>query len=125
MDIRITNEPAASGNLSWLGSKHATNDAQTVTLDAKKFAGIDGSYIPSGTPLKKSEDGKHFEPVAAAGDTLAGFLLTDQPKTDANQIAPMVWHGRIRVARLPQGAFDVSSLSAVPGAFVLDTAKEA
>ena len=122
MSLIITNEKAGGANLKWLGSAHATNEAQTVTLDVQKFKAF-GDSIPAGVPLKQNENGT-YEPVAAAEDTLAGFLLTDQPARGTHQVAPMIWHGRIRPAYLPEKAFDVSTLAAVPGTFVFASKEE-
>lgn len=110
-------------NQKWLGSAHATSNAQTVTLDASKLSSVakDG-VIPSGTPLKKSAgSGGKFEPVTEVGDTLAGFLFTSQSFTagSGDVIAPMLDHGRIRTEFLPEGAFDVTTLTTPNPLFVL------
>ncbi|MGZ7496144.1 hypothetical protein ACXM2N_03485 [Corynebacterium sp. ZY180755] len=116
MGLIINNEKTGGLSLKWLGSAHASNEAQTVTLKVSAFTAF-GENIPSGVPLKKDTDGLYV-PVADAGDTLAGFLLTDQPARGEHQVAPMIWHGRIRVAYLPEGAFDVTTLTEVSDAFV-------
>ncbi|WP_185769267.1 hypothetical protein [Corynebacterium anserum] len=113
MQLKTVREAWGAENQKWLGSAHATNAAQTVTLDATKLASVaDAGVIPSGIPLKKAESGK-FEPVTAAGDKLTGFLFTSQPfKADAGDIiAPMLDHGRIRTEFLPAKAFDVTTLT--------------
>lgn len=116
MDLSIKRESWGAGDQTWIGSRHGTNNAQTVTLDVASFSDF-GDTIPSGVPLKRLESG-HHAPVSDAGDTLAGFLFTDQPNTGTVQVAPMLWHGLIRVANLPEGAFDVSTLTAGNPAFV-------
>lgn len=115
MNIIVENESWGRSNLTWLGSAHASNEAQTVTLDVAKFADF-GEFIPAGVPLKQGENGL-YEPVAAAADALAGFLLTEQPARGQHQVAPMIWHGRIKTENLPEKAFDVTTLTNVPGAF--------
>lgn len=120
MQFGMTSEKWGSGSQRWLGSAHGTDVAQSVTLDLSKFTDFDGR-IPAGLPLKASAEGGKYEPVTDAGDALAGFLLTDQSfKAGAGDvIAPMVWHGRIRVSFLPEKAFDVTTLTTGSGQFTL------
>lgn len=95
---------------TWLGSATGTTDASTVTLDGATLSGFT-DVIPSGIPLKEGNDGK-YEPVTAAEDTLAGFLLTPQEVVGTEDIVvPLMWHGAIRVDRLPSAAFDVTALA--------------
>lgn len=122
MSLIIANEKAGGANLKWLGSAHATNEAQTVTLKVDAFKAF-GDHIPAGVPLKQNAKGS-YEPVTAAEDTLAGFLLTDQPARGTHQVAPMIWHGRIRPAYLPEKAFDITTLATKPGAFVFAAKEE-
>lgn len=120
MQLNAVKESWGSENQKWLGSSHATDVAQTVTLDGAKFAAFAGKTIPSGIPLKKAESGGKFEPVADAGDALAGFLFTAQSwDGKGDVIAPMLDHGRIKVDFLPEDAFDVTSLSTPSPHFVL------
>lgn len=123
MQLNAVRETWGAENQKWLGSAHATNAAQTVTLDGTKFAAFAAKKtIPSGIPLKRGAGGK-FEPVSAAGDTLAGFLFTTQAFNGTSDvIAPMLDHGRIRLAYLPTEAFDVTTLS-TPNPKLLDTLK--
>ena len=116
MDLQLNQDSYGSGDQRWIGSKHGTNNAQTVTLDGAKFATLDET-IPSGTPIKRLDTGL-YGPVEAAEDTLAGFLFTDQKANGRNQVAPMVWHGLIRTRFLPEDAFDVTTLTAGNPAFV-------
>ena len=106
---RLTTESFGSGNMSWLGSDHALNDARTEQLDISTFtAGThypDG-YVPSGTPVAKV--GGVLVPydategtVTAAG-ILAGFVLTDQRVVGTSDFpVPLFDHGRVKVANLP------------------------
>lgn len=109
MNLTPTVEEFGSTSPSWLGSAHGAENARTVTLNLANFAAFD-SIIPSGVPLKEDADGR-FSPVTAAGDYLAGFLLTEQANKGDYQVAPMTWHGRILANRLPDVAFDVRTLS--------------
>lgn len=126
MQFKARSESWGSENQTWLGSSHATDNCQTVTLDGSKFTGVavDG-VIPSGTPLKANADGTKFEPVSAAGDTLAGFLFTSQTFDGVNDvIAPMLDHGRILAAKLP-GEFDITTLTTASPHFVVVAAADA
>lgn len=111
-------EEYTTDNQTWLGSRHGTHTARTVTIKGSALAEFEG-FVPSGIPLKRDEDGK-YSPVAAADDVLAGFLLTSQ-KFDGvgDVVAPLIERGRVRVGRLPEQAFDVSTLTAVNPLFVL------
>lgn len=122
MSLIVNNEKVGGSSLKWLGSAHATNEAQTVTLKVDAFKDF-GDLIPAGVPLKQDAKGL-YEPVTAAADKLAGFLLSDQPARGDHQVAPMVWHGRIRPAFLPEKAFDVTTLTQVPASFVFATKEE-
>lgn len=98
-------ETLGSGDQSWLGSRHGVENARTVTIDAAsitdvKYAGI----VKAGIPLKVGTGGKFVPLTDAALDTLAGFLLTDQPNVGDDIVAPMIDHGRVRVDRLPDQA---------------------
>ena len=118
MQFNSTVEEFGYDDQSWLGSRRGTHTARTVTIDAATVAEFDG-FIPSGIPLKEGADGK-FEAVSAAGDKLAGFLLVAQPIRGAGDvIAPLLDTGRIRVSRLPEQAFDVSTLTNSSPHFVL------
>lgn len=120
MQLNLRRERYGSGNQKWLGSAHATTNAQTVTLDASKLEKFKkAGYVPSGTPLKAGASGK-VEPVTEAADVLVGFLLTDQSFDGVGDVvAPMLDHGRVRVKFLPEGAFDVTTLAEAPANFVL------
>lgn len=118
MNITPKVEKFGTGNLAWLGSAYGTEHAQTCTLNISKFSSFK-DFIPSGTPLKKSEDGGTFEPVTMSGDELEGFLLTDQPLSGMEQVAPYIWHGRILQAYLPANAFDVTTLEKANPAFTI------
>lgn len=103
---------------AWLGSATGTTDASTVTLDGTTLSAFT-DVIPSGIPLKEGAAGK-YEPVSAVEDTLAGFLLTPQEVVGTEDIvAPLMWHGAVRVDRLPATAFDVTTLTAANPRFDL------
>lgn len=108
MNFTPTVEEFGSTAPAWLGSAHGTGSAQSATLNIASFAEF-GPIIPSGVPLKEDVDGK-LSPVTAEADELVGFLFTEQSNTGSYQVAPYIWHGLIKVDRLPEGAFDVTTL---------------
>lgn len=106
---RLTTESFGSGNMSWVGSEHAINNARTETIDISTFtAGThypDG-YIRSGTPVAKVGGVLvPYDPtegtVTGAG-ILAGFVLTDQRVVGTSDFpAPLLDHGRVITANVP------------------------
>lgn len=111
-------ETFTTDNQMWLGSRHGTDVARTVTIDGASLAGFD-NFVPSGTPLKEGAEGK-YEPVTSGEDILAGFLLTSQSlHGDGDVTAPLLDRGRVRATRLPEGAFDVTALAVANPLFVI------
>lgn len=110
MSLNIVSKKVGGGDQSWLGSRHGVETAQTGTLDASAFSGT----VPSGTPVK-SQAGKL---VPAGTDAPTGFTLVDAAIANGDEPVAYVWHGRIKVDRLPVANFKVP---AQPGAFVYVT----
>lgn len=109
---RLKNETFGAGDMSWLGSDHGIWNGRTEVLDISAFtAGThypDG-YIKSGTPVAKvggllvPYDSN--EATTTNAGVLAGFLLTDQPVVGTADFAvPLLDHGRVITAKVPQGA---------------------
>ncbi|MFW0772522.1 hypothetical protein ACLRGI_05085 [Paenarthrobacter nitroguajacolicus] len=106
---RLTTESFGSGNMSWVGSEHAINNARTEQLDVGAFtAGThypDG-YIRSGTAVAKVAGllvpyDSNEATVTGAG-ILAGFVLTDQKVVGTTDFpVPLYDHGRVKTANLP------------------------
>lgn len=107
---RLVTETIGAGDQSWLGSSHGIANCRTELLDISAFtAGThypDG-YIPSGTPVAKV--GGVLVPyddtqaTTTNAGVLAGFVFTDQPVVGTADFAvPVLDHGRIRTAKLPQ-----------------------
>lgn len=99
-------ESFGAGDQSWLGSKHGTGDARTVTIDVTEAASkISEGRIKSGEPL--AIVGGLAVPYDSAGDDgseiLAGFLLTDTSVAAGagNAVAPLLDHGRVILSKLP------------------------
>lgn len=115
MNLTPTIEEFGSTSPAWLKSAHATGNAQSGTLNLANFSDF-GPIIPSGVPLKRDADGK-LSPVAAETDELVGFLWEEQANKGAYQIAPYIWHGAVYPGRLPEGSFDVTTLTTPNPAF--------
>jgi len=106
---RLKTETLGGGDQSWLGSTHGIANARTEIIDISTFTlatHYPNGYIPSGLPVAKV--GGVLVPYDATEGTvtnagiLAGFVLTDQA-TDgvADFGAPLIDHGRVKVASLP------------------------
>ena len=120
MQISKESEIFVGDDQRWLGSRHGTDVARTVTIDGTTLAAFaEDGFVPSGIPLKETVGGK-YAPVAAVDDVLAGFLLTPQSFSGTGDvIAPLLDRGRIRGDRLPDEAFDVSTLTVDNPLFVV------
>lgn len=120
MQFSRSSETYTTDDQRWLGSRHGTETARTVTIDGSTLADfVDDNFIPSGIPLKAVAGGK-YAPVDAAEDELAGFLLTPQVLNgDGDVIAPMLDRGRVRATRMPAKAFDITTLTAANPLFVV------
>ena len=112
-------ESYTTDNQTWLGSRHGTDVARTVTIDGTAAADFD-EYIPSGIPLKLDSLTGKYAPVDDVADVLAGFLLTAQAFDGASDVvAPLLDRGRVRATRLPADAFDVTTLTTPNPLFVI------
>jgi hypothetical protein len=108
---RLKSESFGTGDQSWLDSTHGLRNARTEVLDISTFTAgthYPNGYIPSGTPLAKV--GGMVVPYTSAEATttgagvLAGHLLTDQQVVGTNDFAvPVLSHGRVKTAKVPQG----------------------
>ncbi len=113
MDLSVRTDSVGTDDQSWLGSRHGTNNARTVTLAKAAFTGAThypNGFLRSGTPLAKYTSGGNanlygpYTPGATDGSqTFVGFLLTPQSVTSGtgNIVGPLMDHGRIVEARLP------------------------
>ena len=111
MSLTITSKKYGGGDASWLGSRHAVDNAQTGTLDAAAFAAVPEKVVKSGTPVK-AVNGKF---VPAGADAPTGFVFGDRSVANGDEPAAIVWHGLIVVENLPVENFNVPADS---GAFV-------
>lgn len=107
---RLKSETVGTGDQSWLGSSHGIRECRTEFLDISTFTSgthYPNGYIPSGTPVAKV--GGVLVPyddtqaTTTNAGVLAGFVFTDQAVIGTNDFAvPVLDHGRIRTAKLPQ-----------------------
>jgi hypothetical protein len=126
MDLTVRTDVIGTDDQSWMGSRHGTNNARTVTL--AKAAFTSGTHYPqgflrSGTPLAKYTSGANtglygpYTPGATDGtQTFVGHLLTPCSVTTGagNLIAPLMDHGRVIEAKLPI-AIDTAAKTAAAG----------
>ena len=71
MQLNPTRETLGSGDQTWLGSAHGTDNAKTVTIDISAFTEADhcpDGYVPSGTRLGKITASGAYGPYAPAAD---------------------------------------------------------
>jgi hypothetical protein len=108
---RLKSETFGAGDMTWLASEHSITECKTGTIDISGFTAgthYPNGYIPSGTPLALAS-GLYVPYTSAEGTAtgpgvLAGHLLTDQPVVGTNDFAaPILDHGRVRTAKVPQG----------------------
>lgn len=107
---RLKSETVGTGDQSWLGSSHGIRECRTEFLDISTFTSgthYPNGYIPSGTPVAKV--GGVLVPyddtqaTTTGAGILAGFVFTDQAVVGTADFAvPVLDHGRIRTAKLPQ-----------------------
>lgn len=115
-------ESFGAGDQSWLGSRHGTEVAKSVTFAPAAWSAktADGR-VKSGEPFAiKSGLAVPYDSTKSDGtEVLAGFLLTDQSVVSArgNVTAPAVWHGRIILSKLPS---TVTAAASTSGLFVLE-----
>lgn len=97
MHFRPNFDRYSPSDLSWLGSRHAVDNAETGTL-GEKTTHIRKAVLPSDTALHR--DGDYWLPVTSKTQPVDGFLLTDQDNVPG-EVVPIIWHGRIHVDRFP------------------------
>lgn len=109
---RQRTEVLGSGDQSWLASSHGIRNCRTVTVNVSAFTAgthFPNGYIKSGTPFA-IVSGLAVPYTSAEGTTtgagiLAGHLFTDQSVVGtANFSVPMLDHGRVKAAKVPQGS---------------------
>lgn len=108
---RFKSETIGTGDMSWLGSAHNIRGARTEQVNVSAFTAAThypNGYIPSGTPVAKVAGllvpYDSAEATVAGAGVLAGHILTDQTVTGTSNFAvPLLDHGRVKAAKVPQG----------------------
>lgn len=130
MDLTVRSESVGTGDQSWLGSAHGTDNAHPCTLARSAFTSgthYPNGYLPAGTPVAKFTSGGStglYGPYTTGAtngtQTLAGFLLTDVSmtrSTTGNPQGALLEHGRVIVAKLPQ-TVDAAGQTSAAGRFI-------
>lgn len=100
MSLFGTVERFGGGDDSWLGSRHAVDNAESGTLSATAFDANENKIVRSGTPV--SVDGGLLVPFTGAVDqVLRGFVIGDHSVAEGDKPCAVLWHGRIIVDNLP------------------------
>lgn len=110
---RMKTETIGAGDQSWLGSSHGIRECRTEQLNVSAFTAgthYPNGYIPSGTPVAKVGGllvpYDSTEATTTNAGVLAGHLFTDQAVVagSGNFAVPLLDHGRVKSAKVPQGA---------------------
>lgn len=122
--LNPSTENVGAGDQSWLGSRHGADVAKSVTLDPTAWtAKTSDGRLKSGEACAIVNGlAVPFNAAGSGGtDVLAGFLLTDQSVRTGggNVTAPMVWHGRIILSKLPSTVTAAAAATAT-GQFTLE-----
>lgn len=107
MDLVPTTTTYGSDNKDWLGSEHATNTCESITLDATLCLAVfpDGE-IPSGVVLGMIDATGRYAPYDDAGtdgeEVARGHLFDRVKVADGHNAAgALLWHGQVVEAKLP------------------------
>jgi len=108
LDIRRETFTAPE-NHEWLGSAHAADTWESLTLDGAAFlATFPTGIVPSGVVIRRVTASGLFAPFAGgtAGERVFHLATTKDVGTGANNgntPAAGLWHGQVVVAKLPAG----------------------
>lgn len=102
MSLFGTVERFGGGDDSWLGSRHAVENAESGTLNADAFD-VDNDIVASGYPVQPDGDGL-YEPFS--GGPGLRFAIGDHSIAEGNKTVALLWHGRIKPDNLPVDEFD-------------------
>jgi hypothetical protein len=108
---RMKSETLGAGDLSWLGSSHGLRNARPLPLNVSAFTAgthYPNGYIPSGTPVAIVSNlvvpYTSAEATTPGAGVLAGHILTDQRVVGTGNFSvPVLDHGRVKTAKVPQG----------------------
>lgn len=100
MSLFGTVERFGGGDDSWLGSRHAVDNAESGTLSASAFDANDNKIVLSGTPVRV-DGGLLVAYTGAEGQELRGFVIGDHSVAEGDKPCAVLWHGRIITDNLP------------------------
>lgn len=127
MDLTVRTDAIGADDQSWMGSRHGTNNARTITLARAAFTAATHypqGFMKSGTPLARYTTGANtglYGPYTTGAtdgsQNLAGFLLTPVSfvtwGSTGNVVAPLLEHGVVYLAKLPL-TVDAAGQSSAP-----------
>lgn len=105
MNLTPVTEAWGNEDLSWLGSAHGLEMADSVTLDraAMTAAWLTDGVVPAGAIVRRVNATGRYVPVgdvAADGDT--GIIIGPvQTGASGNPVGAVIRHGEVIVAKLP------------------------
>lgn len=103
MNLTPVSESWTNEDLSWLGSAHGVEMADSITLDR---AGLDAAwttlgYVPAGAIVRRLAATGRWLPFAG-GDSTTGILISPVIIGAAgNPVGAVISHGQVIVAKLP------------------------
>lgn len=103
MNLAQKTETWGNEDLSWLGSAHGLEMADSITLDrAAMTAGwLTDGYVPAGAVVRRLNATGRYVPWAA-GDGPAGLLISPVMTGAAgNPSGAVIRHGQVIVSKLP------------------------
>lgn len=103
MNLTPVTESWGNEDLSWLGSAHGLEMADSITIDraAMDAAWLADGVIPAGVILRRVNATGRWAPFAA-GDGVAGILIGPVMTGGAgNPQGAVISHGQVIIAKLP------------------------
>jgi hypothetical protein len=103
VNLTPVSESWANEDLSWLGSAHGVEMADSITLDR---AGLDAAwvtlgYVPAGAIVRRLAATGRYHPFAG-GDAAAGIVVSPiMIGAAGNPVGAVIRHGQVIVAKLP------------------------
>lgn len=105
MNLAQTTETWGNEDLSWLGSAHGLEMADSVTLDrtAMTAAWLTDGVVPAGAIVRRVNATGRYVPWAdAAADGPSGILIGPVMTGAAgNPVGAVIRHGQVIIAKLP------------------------
>lgn len=103
MNLTPVTESWGNEDLSWLGSAHGLEMADSITLDraAMTAAWVTDGVVPAGAIVRRLNATGRYVPWAA-GDGPAGLVIGPvMVGASGNPVGAVIRHGQVIVAKLP------------------------